>query len=266
MVDRWLLALKYTYGIGLIGAFTLALTGRQDITVLRDLLGDRTGYLKYFGIAHMLLLCFLGFMVSRPGKPVAGSRIQTAGYLHTLIGFAAALLVLNAADAKLNTLVGLLGNALFTSILGWAVGSEIVDAGGDARRRELFGDATGDVAKEFEGFADGVRRVHAAYLTALRGAVAELRKEADTLKDAKAATDALGRNLLPVAEASESLLTNLRELASRSREAKDGLRETAAAARETATYLKESRVLIAELERLLEFVRSRPGGAHYGGS
>lgn len=267
MVDRWLLALRYVYALGLCGAVILAFTGGGVFAPLRDLTGDLTSALKFYGIAHMLLLLALGLKVSRPSKPLAGAKIQTAGYLHTLIGFVAALLVFNSDDAKsLSTLMVLLGVALFTSIIGWAFGSEIADAGGAPSRHGFMDERMDAVAKEFDGFAEGVRAVHAEYLAALRAAVAELRREVDTLKEAKTATDDLAGKLLPIAGLSEALLGNLRDLASKSREARDGLGETAAAARDTAKYLSESRVLIVQLERLLDLVRDRPGGTRHGGS
>ncbi len=268
MVDRWLLALRYVYALGLCGAVIIAFTGGGVFVSLRELTGDRTGALKFYGIVHMLVLLAFGLKVAKPSKPVAGAKIQTAGYLHTLIGFVAALLVFNSDDSKsLSTLMVLLGVALFTSIIGWAFGSEIADAGGGPPSRHGFMDEKMDaVAEEFEGFAEGVRTVHAEYLTALKATVAELRREVDTLKEAKAATDDLASKLLPISGLSEALLNNLRDLVSKSREARDGLGETAAAARETAKYLSESRVLIVQLERLLDFVRDRPGGTRYGGS
>ena len=268
MTDRWLLALRAIYILGLVVAILLTFTGTANTGPRYELLGGYSGAFRYFGMGHMIVLIALSFKVSKPGKQMAGAKIQTAGYLHTLLGFVAALLVFNSDDSKqLSTLMVLLGLALGTSIVGWAFGSEIADAGAPSGRRgDFLDDKMGEVAGEFERFAEDVRRVNAEYVAALRGAVAELKTEADTLNRAKNVAAELGEKLLPVAELSGTILKNLRELALRSGEARDGLADTATAARDTAKYLKESRVLIVELERLLDFVRDRPGGARYGRS
>lgn len=78
-------------------------------------------------IAHVLILSFWGYKYEYSRKASA-SRVQTAGYLYTLIGFASALLSLNQealeAGAFSQVLIPL-GAALSTSIIGWLLGGEL---------------------------------------------------------------------------------------------------------------------------------------------
>lgn len=76
-------------------------------------------------VFHMVVLVLTGLLlVERPHKSIAGLKIQTAGYLHTLIGFSAALFTLKHAEFGLDMLPSL-GSALVTSIIGWFLGGEI---------------------------------------------------------------------------------------------------------------------------------------------
>ena len=84
------------------------------------------------GIVHLFLLVYLGYKIKRPSERMyAGERIQTAGYLHTLMGFSVAISLLGTGHievAQLDNLQKLLlpmGSALLTSIIGWLFGSEI---------------------------------------------------------------------------------------------------------------------------------------------
>ncbi len=82
-------------------------------------------------IAHMAILIFLGVRGKYNFKVYAGERIQTAGYLHTLIGFAVAIGLLGVGEIQIENLQDLnkmllaIGSALVSSILGWSFGGEI---------------------------------------------------------------------------------------------------------------------------------------------
>ena len=89
------------------------------------------------GIIHLIRLVYLGYKIKIPSdRMYAGERIQTAGYLHTLIGFSFALILLGTGNIELSQLDNLqqlllpMGSALGTSIIGWLFGGEI--AGGKA--------------------------------------------------------------------------------------------------------------------------------------
>ena len=109
------------------------------IILLGILLGFNFPFRPLFweGIGHLFLLVYLGYKIKIPSdRMYAGERIQTAGYLHTLIGFSFALILLGTGNIELSQLDNLqqlllpMGSALGTSIIGWLFGGEI--AGGKA--------------------------------------------------------------------------------------------------------------------------------------
>ena len=80
----------------------------------------------------MIILIFLGWKAKSPTfKFYAGERIQTAGYLHTLIGFFVAIGLLGTGKIAINSLKDLsemlvsIASALLSSIIGWSFGAEI---------------------------------------------------------------------------------------------------------------------------------------------
>lgn len=85
------------------------------------------------GVSHVLLLVIIAYISFDTStlKVRAGNRIQTAGYLHTLIGFGTALLILgfSRGQIQITSLLTPLGTALVTSLLGWSLGGEIVARG-----------------------------------------------------------------------------------------------------------------------------------------
>ena len=84
------------------------------------------------GVVHLSILVYLGYKIKTPSvKLYAGERIQTAGYLHTLIGFFVAIGLLGVGKIEVGKLQDLqkmllpVSSALITSILGWLFGGEI---------------------------------------------------------------------------------------------------------------------------------------------
>ncbi|MFM7560317.1 hypothetical protein, partial [Cylindrospermopsis raciborskii] len=70
-----------------------------------------------FGVGHVFILAIMGRIQRPKDRAAAGLRVQTSGYLHTLIGFSAALFQLDPENL-LATIVVPLSYALFTSIVG----------------------------------------------------------------------------------------------------------------------------------------------------
>ncbi|MFL0604164.1 hypothetical protein [Cylindrospermopsis raciborskii] len=115
-----------------------------------------------FGVGHVLILAIMGFRIQKSkDRAAAGLRVQTSGYLHTLIGFSAALFQLDPENL-LATIVVPLSYALFTSIVGWCLGGELVNE---------FHEQSGDpitnesekLAQEFRNFADSLTVIHRRY-------------------------------------------------------------------------------------------------------
>ncbi|TPX27010.1 hypothetical protein ACRYJJ_00030 [Cylindrospermopsis raciborskii G7] len=115
-----------------------------------------------FGVGHVVFLAIMGFKIQKPkDRATAGLRVQTAGYLHTLIGFSAALFQLDPENL-LETIVVPLSYALFTSIVGWCLGGELVN-----ELHEQSGDPITNesekLAQEFRNFADSLTVIHRRY-------------------------------------------------------------------------------------------------------
>ena len=133
------------------------------VVALTDLFPSE--FLLVVGLTHLLLLVVWGLLLlPRSLKQGAGERVQTAGYLHTLIGFAAALLSLERGDVELTAVLYPLGSALSTSIIGWLLGGEISSLGVQAERRALDSEYQ-QVARELAAFSEALRQVHGAYLS-----------------------------------------------------------------------------------------------------
>lgn len=138
------------------------------VVALADLFPSE--FLLVVGLAHLLLLVVWGlFLIPRPLKVAAGERVQTAGYLHTLVGFAAALLSLESGSVDLVGVLYPLGSALSTSIIGWLLGGEIVSLGTNAERRAMDAEYQ-RVARELAAFSEALHRVHDVYLSTIERA------------------------------------------------------------------------------------------------
>ncbi|NEO33167.1 MAG: hypothetical protein F6K36_22630 [Symploca sp. SIO3C6] len=94
----------------------------------------KTWLLLIEGLCHLSILVYLGYQITTPSvKLYAGERIQTAGYLHTLIGFSVAMSLLGTRQINVDNLQDLhnllfpMGSALLTSIMGWLFGGEIAE-------------------------------------------------------------------------------------------------------------------------------------------
>ncbi|KPQ31678.1 MAG: Sec8 exocyst complex component specific domain [Phormidesmis priestleyi Ana] len=90
------------------------------------------------GVMHLLILTYFAWGVGdRPYVLTqAGNRVQTAGYLHTLIGFSSAVFMLNQESPDITALSIPLSSALVTSLVGWWAGGEI-SARGEAENPSL---------------------------------------------------------------------------------------------------------------------------------
>ena len=123
----------WAWWIGFIGAIVLVF-----ITKMGIIDGDNSWIILAYGIIHMAILTILGLYAIDNGKSNMdiGHRISTMGYLHTLIGTSVALILASNADLytsadtkeilkQMNSIILPIGSALITSIIGWAVGTEI---------------------------------------------------------------------------------------------------------------------------------------------
>lgn len=129
-----------------------------------------TEFLLIVGLSHLLILVVWGFfLIPQSLKEEAGNRIQTAGYLHTLIGFASALILLGTSDfdqAQLNEVLYPLGSALSTSIVGWLLGGEISSLGENYEKKIVRSEFQ-QLVDEIKEFTGAIQEVHNAYLSTM---------------------------------------------------------------------------------------------------
>ncbi|MDR9403811.1 MAG: hypothetical protein RI580_10260 [Halothece sp. Uz-M2-17] len=122
------------------------------------------------GLSHLLILVIWGFFfLPQSMKEEAGNRIQTAGYLHTLIGFASALILLGSStfnEGELNAILYPLGSALSTSIVGWLLGGEISSLGENYEKKRVKSEFQ-QLIDEIKEFTGAIQEVHSSYLSTI---------------------------------------------------------------------------------------------------
>ena len=235
---------------------------------------------------------------------MAGERIQTAGYLHTLIGFSIALLHVSSSQEGFNIgeVMQPLGSALITSILGWFAGGELSSI---KREGDVPGikDEMGKLSTELDGFTNKVRATHKNYIKTIQGFSEEYgrlldkqSKESEKLldrqkklieelingsngvltktKETLGQLDASSRGLIDAMNKTNGLSKEFNEefgkFGEEFKETTSRIQENAKAhaealqgatleAKNAEKYLSESRVLIAELEKLLNYISTIRG-------
>lgn len=81
-----------------------------------------------FGVAHILILGLLGYGVANKIVIATAGKIQTAGYIHMLIGLSAALIqghLWGTEALALDRVLPLTAMALVTSVVGWSIGEDV---------------------------------------------------------------------------------------------------------------------------------------------
>lgn len=272
------------YVAGVLAGIAIALSGAFE-----------PEYLLFEGLGHLCILVAWGyFVIPNAVKKEAGDRIQTAGYLHTLIGFSAAIVNLESAAGSggFSDILYPLGSALSTSIVGWLLGGEISSMGADYEK--VFVRSEFDkLAYELATVSENLRHVHSDYVTTIQQssqAYKELQAQqeslvnrhqelqqalmqrneanAEELADASSkmsqfltqtsarleSLDALFARTVNDLKAVEPMIGSFSELQEKSDLASINLSEVAKAAKRTAQYLNESKALISELETLLDYV------------
>nr|VFJ86367.1 MAG: hypothetical protein BECKH772A_GA0070896_1000125 [Candidatus Kentron sp. H]VFJ88199.1 MAG: hypothetical protein BECKH772B_GA0070898_1000116 [Candidatus Kentron sp. H]VFJ95426.1 MAG: hypothetical protein BECKH772C_GA0070978_1000225 [Candidatus Kentron sp. H] len=173
----------YTYRSGIVIAISIAVT---------MVIFDFSFNILLFSLPYMLILIFLGYRLSVAERNMAGERIQTAGYLHTLIGFSIALLHVRGSQEGFNIIEVMqpLGSALITSILGWFAGGELSSIKRDGDIPGIK-DEMGRLSAELDGFTNMVRAVHENYIKTIQGFSEEYGKLLD--KQSKESEKLLGK-------------------------------------------------------------------------
>jgi hypothetical protein len=269
-------------------------------------------FIVFFGVGHVIWLAVLGWKMKNPADKLgAGLRVQTAGYLHTLVGFTGALFQLNPDDL-LNSIIAPLSYALLTSVFGWLFGGELVndfqeeegigvekEAKKVSRELRSFADEMAVIHRQYlervenssKGFAENLAKVSAAYermldsysttldrLNTKQGELLEQLSQSqskfireqnnsyDSMNNAIEQSISLSytlhdsvKNFVNKLSDVSSLSDNMSHLNEQTNLAAQSMQETADASYQTSQYLNNSRVLIEELEKVLESVAKLRG-------
>ena len=261
--QRRLQCFWFAYFYGMIGAAIVAFWYQSFILIT--------------GVGHVITLTLLGWLlVADVDKFEAGTKIQNAGYLHTLLGVTGALLQIGLTpEFSIPVMLPPLGSALVTSILGWFFGQEFTDQrlpdGSEVVRSGLE-----RVVRELNGFSSAIRDMHEQYISVLQSSLKEMRTfnremlgEYDTLRTKQTANMStlismageLNAQLHSVSSTLKTASSSLKTLPNTAQTIGDEFgsvaeetKNLAHTAKDVATYLQESQVLIQELRCLITFV------------
>ncbi len=113
-----------------------------------------------YGIFHMVLLTLFGMFAiyNKADNTDIGHRVSTMGYLHTLIGTSVALILVssnNSSESKdilnqMDLIIIPIGTALITSIIGWAVGTEMERPIFNTHKDSTLDGPLGDLASDID--------------------------------------------------------------------------------------------------------------------
>lgn len=273
--------LLFAYRFGLPAGVLIAFSGSPYAAIFAKVLPDISNSLLAFSLCHMMILVLLGVQVPKPSNELAGSKIKTAGYLYTLIGFLAAMWGIKPGVSTLASFMIPLGSAFVTSVIGWFAGGEIGQKDSIAAETSIRFERE-KVLAELAGFSAGVRRVHEDYIKAISAMIAGYRdlhqKQARVAKQATEMARKLTDIAPPIfAELSkwgdcvakagreidkrfgDAFMATLSQIGTNAKRAATELDNTANAAQDVAKYLEQNRVLIEELKRLMDFLASENG-------
>ena len=247
-----------------------------------------TEYFLQISLTHVLLLSLYGWLfVKKPRILVISNKIETAGYLHTLIGFIVAIIRLQQEELQLEAIFIPIGSALGTSVIGWFLGGLLTEEYTSRSELSLRTEAE-RLATELSGFSAMIRRIHEDYIKTITEANTEFEQlhekqeqmylSADrTVENLKKNSEKLVTNLLNVLSPIESAVKNisdtlqnsskdvkkylgddfsetLRNMNSQFENLKNNMTGVNASAQDVAKYLKESRILIEQLEKLFDLI------------
>lgn len=132
------------------------------------------------GIVHLSWLIILGYgLGDQPYLLIgAGNRIQSAGYLHTLIGFITALSLLQQDKFEIAQFAVPISSALITSLMGWLFGGEIT-AKGETDKPELE-KATSQIVNALQEYYLNIEKIQEQHLDLYKTNLVNMEKAYNT--------------------------------------------------------------------------------------
>lgn len=221
-------------------------------------------------ISHVLFLAFLSSVSKSVDKTAAGTRVQTAGYLHTLAAF---VMIFSQVQHEftLDIVLYPMGAALITSICGWFFGGEILAS---ARLSSKYiQDEAEKLAKELDGFRYAIRKIHEDYVETIRKANDEFaglhQKQSEMYQkilDLNGTAEKLVAALKSVSNEMKSnfgdeFKNSVSEVSENFDTLKYEVKKCGTAARDVATYLAQSQVLVQQMEDLFDMIKEKKESA-----
>lgn len=239
-------------------------------------------------VSHIFILSLYSyFFVKKNRSLIVGTKIQTAGYLHTLIGFIVAVIRLQKGGIELEQIFMPIGSALSTSLLGWWLGGIITDSDASSSELKIKTEAE-KLAAELSGFSAIIRDIQERYIKTLNDASDKIedvtKKQASmylsadkTVNQLKANSEKIVKNLLDVIDPVENAVSSisgtlqttskdvetymgtgfsntLRNINVQFEQLSTDMKKADDSIQSVAKYLNESRVLMKEMEKLMDLI------------
>lgn len=234
----------YFIGIVAIGGYSVfgAYTGDEDILKQLDWL------LLQWSVGHILLLFSLAWFIKIPRSPIIGSKIQTTGYLYTLLGFIVAILKSGAMEGSfsVDSIMAPIGTAVITSLLGWFLGDLLTEEDEYRTGKSLTAESE-RLADELASFVEAVQSMHAKYIETIKETNLQFTMAKDVTSQLIMALEPLYSSLreLESTEVFSNFGEGVTQLAT-------NLKAAADAAENTSDYLKQTDVLVDTYEKLIK--------------
>ena len=145
----------------------------------------------FYGIGHMTLLTFLGLQAIKQGKSNIdiGHRISTMGYLHTLIGTTVALILASNHNSEgqnilnqMDLIIVPIGSALITSIIGWAIGTELERSIHGTREDTIVDHALNNLSDDINYLGKELRNSTSNWMSSIDKTIEKLEESTDNLE------------------------------------------------------------------------------------
>ncbi len=277
--------LNYIYNVGILYGVLIL------FSVMLSENGESTKFIDSLlaaSVLHIFILSLYSyFFVNKNRSLIVGTKIQTAGYLHTLIGFIVAVLSLQKGGIELEQIFMPIGSALSTSLLGWWFGGIITDSDASSSELKIKTEAE-KLAAELSGFSAIIRDIQERYIKTLNDASDKIedvtKKQANmylsadkTVNQLKANSEKIVKNLLDVIDPVENAVSSisgtlqktskdvetymgtgfsdtLRNINVQFEQLSTDMKNADDSIQSVAKYLNESRVLMIEMEKLMDLI------------
>ena len=193
---------------------------------------------------------------------IAGSKIQSAGYLYTLIGVVIAMMQIDGQGYTINDAIAPIGAALLTSLAGWFLGSFVEEQDSSLLAPEV-GEAESILATcikimnkltaitgEYETFMERIGEAHNSYIMAVKSGAKEFETIQGQTRQIKEAME--GMKDLSKFLASKDLLEHAKALPTGIKALSNSLQEMGEDSKKYVAGLQQVEVMMEEHIKMLK--------------